>query len=111
MIASPAFDAWKHRAATTPIAVAAEKIGLKLAPVTGRRKNPIEMAGPCPNCGGNDRFAINTKKNVFGCMRGHCGGSGHGAIDLAMFAAKVGFLAACELLTGEPPPARDSQVT
>lgn len=111
---SSAFDAWKHRAATTPIATAAEHLGLQLKVVQGRRGSPIEKAGPCPRCGGDDRFAINTQKSVFLCRK--CGGKGHGAIDLAIFArdleqAGAGFLQACELLTGEPPPDRGTQLT
>ena len=26
-----------------------------------------EFAGPCPHCGGTDRFSINTKDQVFNC--------------------------------------------
>lgn len=104
-----AFDAWHQRAATTPIATAAEQLGLTLRRVTGGRGGPIEMAGPCPRCGGDDRFAVNARKSVFNCRQ--CGGKGHGAIDLAIFARDVSFLQACELLTGEPPPDRGAQLT
>src|SRR5690242_15398244 len=104
-----AFDAWKTRAAATPIVAVAERLGLALKTVTGGRGRPIEMAGACPRCGGDDRFSLNTRKNVFNCR--HCGEGGHGGIDLAMFARGVEFLAACELITGDPPPDRETRLT
>jgi len=57
-----------------------------------------DKAGPCPNCGGTDRFAIHTGKNSFNCRR--CGLSGYGVIDLVMKTEKVKFVRACELITG-----------
>jgi phage/plasmid primase-like uncharacterized protein len=30
-------------------------------------KGRIERCGPCPKCGGNDRFSINTLKGVWNC--------------------------------------------
>ena len=58
----------------------------------------IDRAGPCPACGGTDRFAIHTKKNTFNC-RG-CGISGGGVIDLVMATENVTFIVACEIVTG-----------
>nr|WP_248306987.1 primase-helicase zinc-binding domain-containing protein [Devosia sp. 1635] len=57
-----------------------------------------DKAGPCPLCGGTDRFAIHTTKNTFHCRR--CDLSGGGVIDLVMKTEKVGFIRACELITG-----------
>lgn len=57
-----------------------------------------DRAGPCPICGGTDRFAIHTGKNTFNCRR--CGLSGHGIIDLVMKTENVRFVRACELITG-----------
>jgi len=65
--------------------------GWKLGPGT-------DKAGPCPNCGGTDRFAIHTTKNTFNCRR--CELSGHGSIDLVMKTENAGFVKACELITG-----------
>jgi hypothetical protein len=56
-----------------------------------------EWAGPCPDCGGDDRFAVNTRKQIFNC-RG-CGAKG-GVIDLVMLALGVGFAQAVEELVG-----------
>ncbi len=57
-----------------------------------------DKAGPCPKCGGTDRFAIHTGKNTFNCRR--CGIAGGGVIDLVMQTEGVGFVKACELITG-----------
>ncbi|MCB9993103.1 MAG: hypothetical protein H6873_05550 [Hyphomicrobiaceae bacterium] len=58
----------------------------------------IDRAGPCPNCGGDDRFAIHTKKNSFNCRQ--CGLSGGGVIDLVMKTEGLDFVKAAELITG-----------
>jgi hypothetical protein len=58
----------------------------------------IDRAGPCPRCGGKDRFSVHTKKNSFNC-RG-CGIKGHGVIDLVMATDGVDFTKACEIITG-----------
>lgn len=59
----------------------------------------IDRAGPCPVCGGTDRFAIHTKKNTFLCR--HCPDvKGSGVIDLVMTTEKVDFTRACEIVTG-----------
>src|SRR6516165_11071408 len=65
-----------------------------------------DRCGPCPGCGGEDRFAINTKKQVFNC-RG-CGARGD-TIALVQFLDGVDFGRACETLTGEPPPKANSK--
>jgi phage/plasmid primase-like uncharacterized protein len=38
-----------------------------------RLRGKVERVGPCPVCGGTDRFSINTRKQVFNC-RGFGGG-------------------------------------
>lgn len=58
----------------------------------------IDRAGPCPVCGGTDRFAIHTKKNTYLCRR--CGISGEGVIKLVMDTERVTFVVACEIITG-----------
>ncbi len=57
-----------------------------------------DRAGPCPKCGGTDRFSINTVKNLFNC-RG-CGIAGEGVIALVMATDDVSFTVACERITG-----------
>ena len=56
-----------------------------------------EKVGPCPVCGGDDRFAINTRKGVFNC-RG-CGVGGD-AISLEQFLTGHNFHAAVAALAG-----------
>ena len=49
----------------------------------GRRLKRVgqERVGPCPRCGGDDRFAINPRKRVF-----HCRGCGTGGDVIALVA-------------------------
>jgi len=60
-----------------------------------------ERIGPCPKCGGIDRFAINVTKQVFNCRQ--CGARGD-VIDLVMFLDGCDFIHAVTSLAGEPPP-------
>ena len=60
-----------------------------------------EMAGPCPKCGGTDRFSINTQTNLFNCR--HCGIRGEGVIKLVMLTEDVQFVRALEIITGRRP--------
>ncbi len=66
-------------------------------------------AGPCPRCGGKDRFSISIRKGAFLCRQCHPNGGG-GAIRLVMFLDDLGFRAAVEMLVGErQAPARQSK--
>lgn len=64
-----------------------------------------ELVGPCPVCGGTDRFAINRRKDVFLCRSSGRAGD---AIALAEYVDGVDFLSACSIVTGEPIPDRDA---
>jgi hypothetical protein len=57
-------------------------------------------AGPCPRCGGKDRFSISARKGAFLCRQCHPKGGG-GAIRLVMFLDACGFREAVETLIGE----------
>jgi CHC2-type zinc finger protein len=57
------------------------------------------LEGPCPVCGGADRFAVNTKKPAFNCRR--CGIKGGDAIALTMALDGCDFMGAVATLTGE----------
>jgi phage/plasmid primase-like uncharacterized protein len=59
-----------------------------------------EYEGPCPPCGGTDRFRLNPHKRTFPCRQ--CGGKGKGAIDLVMLAEGCDFRRAVEILDGVP---------
>jgi putative DNA primase/helicase len=89
------FEQWVEKARAVPIERELERRGITL------KRVGTERVGPCPKCGGDDRFAINTKKSVFNC-RG-CGAKGD-VIQLAQFLDGADFVTACTTLTGEPPP-------
>jgi hypothetical protein len=80
--------------------------GIKL-----RRSGANALEGPCPICGGRDRFWINTRKQRFWCR--HCERGGSDAIALVRFLDGCSFPEAIRLLAGdsvrrrrpEPPPA------
>jgi hypothetical protein len=67
--------------------------GLKL------RKVGPERVGPCPACGGTDRFAINLPKNIWNCRGCKRGG---GIIELIMHLDRCDFREAVEKLVGAP---------
>jgi hypothetical protein len=85
-----------ERARAVDMVELAQHHGAKLA------KSSAEFVGPCPNCGGDDRFSIHPGKAVFNC-RG-CGRGGAGAIDLEMFLTGATFGQAVEILAGEGIP-------
>ena len=63
-----------------------------------------ERDGPCPKCGGDDRFAINVKKQLFNCRGCKTGGD---IIDFVRWLDDVGFVEACTTLAGPPPNGKD----
>jgi putative DNA primase/helicase len=94
MTASAASDAWVMRARSVAIEDEIARRGIQL------RRHGKELIGPCPRCGGTDRFAINVTKQVFNC-RG-CEARGD-VIDLVMFLDGSDFIRAGTTLAGEPP--------
>ena len=88
------FDDWTAGARAVPIEREIERRGIEL-------RGHIEQCGPCPRCGGDDRFSINRKKQVWNC-RG-CGIGGD-VIKLVQHLDGVDFKTACMTLVGEPPP-------
>ena len=61
-------------------------------------KGRAERAGPCPHCGGTDRFSINTKKQVWNCRGCAKGGD---VIALVRHVDGIGFAETVEKLSGE----------
>jgi phage/plasmid primase-like uncharacterized protein len=61
-----------------------ETLGARLKRVTA-----AEWAGPCPLCGGTDRFAVNRRQQVWHC-RG-CAKGGGDAISLVMHVRRLDF--------------------
>lgn len=87
------FDAWVQKARDTRIEHVAEALGIRV-PARG------EYSGPCPMCGGTDRFSINLKKQVFNCR----GAEGGDAIKMVQHVNGCEFVEACEFINEEPPP-------
>lgn len=65
-----------------------------------------EMVGPCPSCGGTDRFGVNLRKGVFLCRR--CDAKG-GNIDLVMLVMGMEFRAALDWLCGPSQQISDEE--
>ncbi|MEN6306023.1 MAG: DNA primase [Armatimonadia bacterium] len=94
----PAFEEWIEEARALPIARALDLVAPHHAIFKKSR-----YIGPCPGCGGVDRFSLNLKKNIFWCRKSAEGGD---AIALARHVRSAEFLEAVELLTGRPAPGR-----
>lgn len=69
-----------------------------LLELTELKRHGRELTGPCPKCGGDDRFSVNVDKGVFQCRI--CQGKG-GGIDLVMFCLDKTFPEALTWLCGE----------
>jgi phage/plasmid primase-like uncharacterized protein len=92
------------KAKAVPIEKVIEQRGIAL------RRNGVEREGPCPICGGDDRFSINTKEHVWNCRGCEKGGD---------VIALVRHLDGCDLKTAvytltdtkpkQQPRTRDSQ--
>lgn len=96
MTRSPEFDAWIQRAREADILEEALARGAVL------KRHSHEWTGPCPTCGGNDRFGLNITKQIFIC-RGAAAGD---VIRMVEHIEGLPFLAAVESINGEPAPGR-----
>jgi DNA primase len=67
-----------------------------------RKAGGGEFVGPCPRCGGRDRFSVNVRKAIWNCRGCAKGGD---VIALVQHITGVDFAEAIELLTGETWPA------
>jgi putative DNA primase/helicase len=90
---------WKERARAADILVEAVARGAKL------KRVGHEHVGPCPVCGGTDRFAINTRKRAYICR----GAGGGDVISMVQHIDGVSFMQACESLTGERSPVGNTE--
>jgi hypothetical protein len=78
------------------IVALARRVGARLKPV---RATAWKWCGPCPKCGGVDRFSINSVKRIFNCRK--CGGGD--TIALAQHALGLDFVGAVTFVVGEAP--------
>lgn len=93
---NPAHDAWIAEARSISVRSELERRGM------WSRKMHNDGGVPCPACGGDDRFAVNEKKNIFYCRGSSTSGD---AIALAQYFDGVSFLEAVETVAGRPNPA------
>ena len=77
-----------------------ERLGL-----TNLRSMGAEMVGPCPLCGGRDRFGINLNAGAFLCRK--CDLRGGDQIALTMGVLNLDFKAALSWLCGDAPAQLD----
>lgn len=76
-----------------------EEVASRLA-VDGLTRLGRERTGPCPRCGGTDRFSINTLKQVWHCRHGCSDGLGADGIGLVRLVMNCDFRAALDYLCG-----------
>ena len=89
-----AFEDWTGKARSVKLEDEIARRGIKLS-------GAVDRCGPCPKCGGEDRFSINIQKQVFNCRGCDKGGD---VIALVEHLDSCDFVAACTTLTGQPPP-------
>jgi hypothetical protein len=89
------YEEWVQRARDVSIEAEILRRGIQL------KRQGVERVGPCPRCGGTDRFSINTVKGVFNCR-----GCAHGGdvIELVEWLDDCQFQDAVETLTHEAKP-------
>jgi hypothetical protein len=89
------------RAHQVPFERIIERHGFKL------RRVGKELIGPCPRCGGTDRFAINLAENIWNCRHCKPGKLSGDPIGFVQWLNGCDFAGAVEYLTGEPMPKRN----
>jgi len=91
-------------AQSIPIEEVAERLAIDRLTRSGR-----ERTGPCPRCGGDDRFSINTIKGVWNCRHGCSDGLGADGIGLVRLVMNCEFGAAVDYLVGAAEIAIDPE--
>lgn len=99
------FNEWVEKAKAVSVLNCALKFGFQPkgggAKLSGRIAG--EIVGPCPRCGGVDRFSIKPSESAWYC-RG-AGQGGYDSISLARYLLRdASFIETVENLTGEPRP-------
>jgi hypothetical protein len=95
-----AFGQWIDDAKAANFLEVASALGARL------KRAGHDHSGPCPACGGDDRFSINTQKNVWLCRGSEAAGS---VIDMVMHVNGCDFIGACEFINQTPPPRGESR--
>jgi hypothetical protein len=92
------------KARAVDIAALAARYGFR-----GTASSTGEEVGPCPGCGGTDRFSVNARKNVWRCRQGGGDPIGGDAVALVRHVEDCGFRKAVETLTGGTITVREHQ--
>jgi hypothetical protein len=100
---SDEFQIWVDRARRVRIETEASRRSIAL-----KKVSTVEFVGPCPACGGTDRFGLNIRKQVFRCRQ--CAPAGGDVIDFVQFLDGCDFKTACRKLTQEDRPAMKKPV-
>ena len=95
MAENESMEQWIARARSADILATAKSLGAHVRRVTAK-----EWAGPCPLCGGYDRFSVNTQKQVFFCRPTE----GGDVIKLVEHVQGKSFTEAGTYLNGDAPP-------
>lgn len=98
----PATEEWVERARRADVW---DVLNL-VAPHHALKLRGKTAVGPCPACGGTDRFSIDRRKNSFYCRAAAKGGD---AIRMVEYLTGANFLGAVESITGEAPPRREQR--
>ena len=83
----------KAEARAIPMAEVVARLGIE-----GLKRHAGELVGPCPVCGGKDRFAVHLTKAVFNCRICQANGDG---IALVSHVMSCGFGEALDFLLGK----------
>jgi hypothetical protein len=94
---STAFEAWVAKARAVPIEEEMERRGITL-------RGNIDRCGPCPRCGGEDRFSINIREQCWNCRRCKTKQDKGDVVGFVEWFDGVDFITAATTLAGEPPP-------
>lgn len=98
----PATEDWINRARGADLWAVLNQV----APHHAVKPRARRGCGPCPVCGGKDRFSIDGVKGLFLCRKSAVGGD---AIALVQYVTGANFLGAVEIITGEGPPKREQR--
>lgn len=85
-----------------PMAEVVDRLALQ-----GLRRAGAELVGPCPQCGGTDRFGVNLARGVFGCRRCAAGGD---QVALVRHVLGLEFLPALDWLCGPAAGLTEAQL-
>src|SRR4029077_6448966 len=103
--APPYLSTTESGAGTAMITASEDARGVRVQGELSRRGISLrgrgsERCGPCPVCGGTDRFSVNPKKQVWNCRGCATGGD---VIALVEHLDGCGFMEAVEMLVGITP--------